>query len=87
MVTRSDDLATAADLMATGEVHQLPVMEGGRLLGFVTRADVVRLIQTTGELHSIGAIEPNIDPNRQRGTREPNGRHPVRIVHSTHGHR
>lgn len=35
-------LASAAGLMATRRVNRLPVVEDGRLVGIVTRADVVR---------------------------------------------
>jgi CBS domain-containing protein len=41
-VDASDSLRWAAELMASRKVNRLPVVEGGRLVGIVTRADVVR---------------------------------------------
>jgi CBS domain-containing protein len=37
-----DTLQQAAELMASRRVNRLPVVEGGRLVGIVTRADIVR---------------------------------------------
>lgn len=80
-VTKSDDLATAAQLMATQDVHQLPVVENGRLLGLVTRADIVRLIQIHGELSAVGRPEPVTRSNEQPkvGRGRP---YPVRVLGS-----
>jgi len=50
IVEPADDLTRALDLMATSDVHQLPVLDGRDFLGFVTRADVLRLIQIRTEL-------------------------------------
>jgi CBS domain-containing protein len=41
-VEASDSLKWAAELMAGRKVNRLPVVEGGRVVGIVTRADVVR---------------------------------------------
>jgi len=41
----SDDLTKAVELMTSADVHQLPVMENDRFIGFVTRSDVTRLVQ------------------------------------------
>lgn len=41
-VESTDTLQRAAELMASRRVNRLPVVEGGRLVGIVTRADVVR---------------------------------------------
>jgi len=49
-VAPQDDLTTALELMAAHDVHQLPVLDGRTFLGFVTRADVLRLIQIRTEL-------------------------------------
>jgi len=43
-------LDEALQLMAKHNVHQLAVMEGGTLLGFVTRADIMRTVQLRVEL-------------------------------------
>lgn len=50
IVTPEDDLAQALAIMATHDVHQLPVLESGTFIGFVTRADVLGLIQIRTEL-------------------------------------
>ncbi len=60
-VTRpQDDLTQALDAMASHDVHQLPVLDGRVFLGFVTRADVLRLIQIRSELGGkpSGVTEP-----------------------------
>jgi Zn-dependent protease/CBS domain-containing protein len=55
-VVPEDDLTRALELMAQYEVHQLPVVDGQRnFLGFVTRADVLRLIQIRQEVGSRAA--------------------------------
>jgi Zn-dependent protease len=54
VVRPRDDLATAAEEMASADVQQLPVMEDGRLLGFVTRADIIRLIRLRHDLGETG---------------------------------
>jgi Zn-dependent protease len=46
----SDDLTNAVDVMASADVHQLPVMEDGRFVGFITRSDVMRLVQIRREM-------------------------------------
>jgi Zn-dependent protease/CBS domain-containing protein len=50
VVQPSDDLAKAARLMASTDVHQLPVMEDGRFAGFVLRSDIVHLVQIRSEV-------------------------------------
>jgi Zn-dependent protease len=55
-----DDLLQALEVMATHNVNQLPVLEGRLFLGFVTRADVLSLIQIRSELSK----EPTAAPNR-----------------------
>jgi CBS domain-containing protein len=51
-VAPEDDLAQALAMMAAYDVHQLPVIESGAFIGFVTRADVLGLIQIRTELGS-----------------------------------
>ena len=41
-VESTDTLQRAAELMASRRVNRLPVVDGGRLVGIATRADVVR---------------------------------------------
>ncbi len=49
-VDAHDDIAAALEIMARENVNQLPVMEFGGFVGFVTRADVLRLMQVRSEL-------------------------------------
>jgi len=49
-----EDVTEAMQVMAREGVHQLPVMEGGLFIGFITRADVLRLMQLRSELGSAG---------------------------------
>lgn len=53
VVGPEDDLRKALEMMATHDVHQLPVMDGRSFLGFVTRADVLRLIQIRSEVGGV----------------------------------
>lgn len=45
-----DDALQAFRLMTENDIHQLPVIQNDELLGFVTRADVMRLLQTRSEM-------------------------------------
>jgi CBS domain-containing protein len=36
--------------MAEADVHQVPVVEGRRLLGIISRGDILRLIQVRREM-------------------------------------
>jgi Zn-dependent protease/CBS domain-containing protein len=49
-VDAREDIAAALEIMASENVNQLPVMEFGGFIGFVTRADVLRLMQVRSEL-------------------------------------
>lgn len=49
-VTPDTPVAEAFTLMAREDVNQLPVMSGGRLLGLVTRGQVMRLLEARAEL-------------------------------------
>ena len=53
-----DDLTLALEAMASNDVHQMPVLEGRLFLGFVTRADVLKLIQIRSELGRQGGEMP-----------------------------
>jgi CBS domain-containing protein len=48
-----DDAFQAFHLMTEHDIHQLPVLDDSVLLGFVTRADVMRLLQTRSEMRQI----------------------------------
>jgi Zn-dependent protease len=53
----NEDVARASEMMAKENVHQLPVNEFGRFIGFVTRADVMRLMQVRAQLGGVGAVD------------------------------
>ena len=44
-VTPQEDAARVLELMSESDVNQVPVMDGRRLVGIVTRGDILRLIQ------------------------------------------
>ena len=50
-----EDVTEAMQIMARENVHQLPVMEAGLFIGFITRADVLRLMQLRSELGPAGS--------------------------------
>ncbi len=45
-----EDITQAMEIMAKENIHQLPAIEFGRFVGFITRADVLRLMQVRTEL-------------------------------------
>jgi CBS domain-containing protein len=49
-VAPSDSLSRALELFGAHEYEQLPVVEDGRFLGLLTRADVIRQLQLREEL-------------------------------------
>jgi Zn-dependent protease len=49
-VSPDEDLRQVLQLMARQDINQVPVVEDGRLLGLISRADILRLIQTRREL-------------------------------------
>jgi Zn-dependent protease len=53
-----DSLDRAAELMATHDVNQLPVIDEGHLLGFVTRAGIMHILQYRQE--ELGAARQTI---------------------------
>jgi Zn-dependent protease/CBS domain-containing protein len=52
-VDTREDITAALEIMAKENVNQLPVIEFGRFVGFVTRADVLRLMQVRSELGGV----------------------------------
>lgn len=50
VVDPTADLPSALQIMAQNGFHQLPVVEDGRLLGLLTRFEIVRFLQTRQEL-------------------------------------
>jgi len=56
-LVEADDLGHAAELIAQSNVHQLPVLNDGHLVGFVTRSDVIRVLEIGGEVGSGGSTK------------------------------
>ena len=53
-VEATDTLQLAAEQMASRRINRLPVVEGARLVGIVTRADVVRAyVRSDAELERL----------------------------------
>ncbi|HEY1296874.1 MAG TPA: CBS domain-containing protein [Chloroflexota bacterium] len=46
------NLADALELMVARGVHQLPVLDGSRIAGMITRAEILQLLQIRTELDS-----------------------------------
>jgi len=68
-VSPSDDLATATALMASGNVHQLPVVEDGRFVGLVTRAEVIQMLRSRDDVARIvGQPEPGSGDSDRAGS-------------------
>jgi Zn-dependent protease/CBS domain-containing protein len=49
-VSPDDDLRQVLRMMAEQDVNQVPVVDDGRLIGLISRSDILRLIQTRREL-------------------------------------
>jgi len=49
-VSQDSDLNDALKLLAQNEVNQIPVMDDGQIVGLLSRADVLRYLQTRQEL-------------------------------------
>ena len=57
-VSPDDDITSALEMMAANNVHQLPVIDRNRnFVGFITRADVLRLIQIRMELSGAQPVD------------------------------
>jgi Zn-dependent protease len=50
-IAHDADVQSAVQLLADGTLNQLPVVKNGELVGLLTRADIVRLLQLRQELH------------------------------------
>ena len=55
-VTMKDDLPVVLSEMAAGDVNQIPLMDGKRLLGLIHRSDVFKYIQTRQEIEANIAV-------------------------------
>ena len=49
-VEKDDDLNSVLRLIAEHGINQVPVLEGGRLVGFLSQADILRYLQLSQEL-------------------------------------
>ena len=49
-VSPDEDLRQVLQLMARQDINQVPVVDDGKLLGMISRSDILRLIQTRREL-------------------------------------
>jgi len=54
-----DDLNMAMKLMAQYDLNQIPVLNHGKLVGMLTRADVINYLQLSQELHIKGRHKAN----------------------------
>jgi CBS domain-containing protein len=54
------DLATALHLMVEGTLNQVPVVQAGRVVGLLRRADMLRFLQLRDELHLAGRDRPSV---------------------------
>jgi Zn-dependent protease/CBS domain-containing protein len=53
-VSRRDDLARVIELMGTGDINQVPLMDDGDIIGMVHRGDLIRYIQERQEVGEVG---------------------------------
>ncbi|MCH7718509.1 MAG: CBS domain-containing protein [Chloroflexi bacterium] len=49
-VEPQEDLSDALDLLAENSIHQTPVLYQGRLIGMLTRADIIDYLHRRKEL-------------------------------------
>jgi Zn-dependent protease/CBS domain-containing protein len=54
------DLAAALQLMVQGTLNQVPVVQAGRVVGLLRRADMLRFLQLRDELHLAGGRRPSV---------------------------
>jgi Zn-dependent protease/CBS domain-containing protein len=50
LVAPTTELAEALELMVSSGVHQLPVMDSGRIVGMIARADILQVLQIRTEI-------------------------------------
>lgn len=65
-VTPGDDLATALKLIAQLDLNQVPVLSGGKLVGILSRANVISFLQLRQELGTKGERRFNTPPSLRR---------------------
>jgi CBS domain-containing protein len=49
-VSPDPDLREAIQMLGDGELNQVPVVDGSHLVGMLSRADIMRFLQLSGEL-------------------------------------
>jgi Zn-dependent protease/CBS domain-containing protein len=54
------ELAAALQLMVEGTLNQVPVVQAGRVVGLLRRADMLRFLQLRDELHRTGRRGPSM---------------------------
>jgi len=65
IVSPEDDISSGLEMMATNNIHQLPVIDSNRnFVGFITRADVLRLIHIRTELSGARPVVDREPPAR-----------------------
>jgi predicted transcriptional regulator len=62
LVNENDDLNDALRVLAKNGLNQIPVMSNGQIVGLLSRADVIRFLQTRQELgiKSNNKIDPKL---------------------------
>ncbi len=50
-VSKNDDLTVALAKLATGDIHQVPLVDGKLIVGMLDRSDLLRYMHTQSELH------------------------------------
>jgi Zn-dependent protease/predicted transcriptional regulator len=62
--TPATPLTTALQQLGEGDFHQLPVLDGGYPVGFLTRAGLVQYLQLRSQLDALGAVVPPDEASR-----------------------
>jgi len=61
-LTPQADLTAALELMVENNIHQLPIVSNGALVGMLSRGDVMRYLQLGRELHTRGSAAASARP-------------------------
>ncbi|MBI4260335.1 MAG: CBS domain-containing protein, partial [Actinobacteria bacterium] len=68
VVSPDADVSQALKLLVESELNQLPVVRDGRLVGMLSRSDIMRLLQLRDELHlQLRGGRDHVRAVRQRG--------------------
>jgi len=60
-VSEEDDLSAALKIMGEKGLNQIPVMSQGKMIGLLSRADIIRYLQTQQQLGIKNKPKPNTD--------------------------